>query len=86
MKNGQVSGKKSFICHHYDLYFYAQQYPWVLVCRLFPTSIYGIRLYQNGSSLIMHCDKVWCNSTEYGMYDISPYFIIAIIVNTISVP
>lgn len=26
--------------------------------KLFPTSIYGIRLYQNTSSLVMHCDKV----------------------------
>ena len=26
--------------------------------KLFPTSIYGIRLYQNGSSLVMHYDKV----------------------------
>jgi hypothetical protein len=26
--------------------------------RLEPTSIYGIRVYQNGSSLVMHVDKV----------------------------
>ena len=31
--------------------------------KLIPTSAYGVRLYQNGSSLMMHYDKV--SSHEY---------------------
>lgn len=31
---------------------------WANGMKLKPTSIYGIRIYQNGSSLLMHCDKV----------------------------
>lgn len=31
---------------------------WVGGIKLKPTSIYGVRLYQNGSSLVMHNDKV----------------------------
>lgn len=30
---------------------------WIGGIKLKPTSIYGIRLYRNGSSLSMHCDK-----------------------------
>ena len=31
---------------------------WAGGMKLFPTSAYGVRLYQNGSSLVMHHDKV----------------------------
>lgn len=31
---------------------------WAGGIKLRPTSAYGVRLYQNGSSLAMHCDKV----------------------------
>lgn len=31
---------------------------WVGGIKLRPSSIYGVRLYQNGSSLVMHNDKV----------------------------
>jgi hypothetical protein len=37
--------------------------------KLRPTSAYGVRLYQNGSSLVMHYDKViikkCCHSFQY---------------------
>jgi hypothetical protein len=31
---------------------------WVGGMKLIPTKSYGVRLYQNGSSLMMHCDRV----------------------------
>ena len=31
---------------------------WAGGIKLKPTSAYGVRLYQNGSSLVMHHDKV----------------------------
>lgn len=33
---------------------------WAGGIKLRPTSAYGVRLYQNGSSLMMHHDKVLC--------------------------
>lgn len=31
---------------------------WAGGIKLRPTSVYGLRLYQNGSSLVMHYDRV----------------------------
>ena len=33
--------------------------------KLFPTSIYGVRMYQNSSSLVMHVDKVYLVMAYY---------------------
>ena len=35
--------------------------------KLRPTSAYGVRLYQNGSSLVMHHDKVVKKYKNNGM-------------------
>jgi hypothetical protein len=36
---------------------------WAGGIQLQPTSIYGVRIYQNGSSLVMHVDKVHSNQS-----------------------
>jgi len=33
--------------------------------ELIPTSAYGVRLYTNGSSMVMHNDKVSCDDYDY---------------------
>jgi hypothetical protein len=41
---------------------------WVGGIKLIPTSIYGVRLYQNGSSLVMHNDKVSLSLSSYFLF------------------
>ena len=37
---------------------------WAGGMKLRPTSAYGVRLYQNGSSLVMHNDRVCASTTS----------------------
>lgn len=39
--------------------------------KLSPTSIYGVRIYQNTSSLVMHCDRVrkWQTGQSFSIVD-----------------
>lgn len=46
-----------------DLKEYHEQ--WAGGIKLIPTSSYGVRFYQNGSSLMMHHDKVSLSQTNY---------------------
>ena len=54
---------------------------WVGGIELVPTSAYGIRLYQNESTLVMHYDRVWIGRSPYFPYIIyllkisSEYFV-----------
>ena len=38
---------------------------WAGGIKLVPTSAYGVRFYQNGSSLVMHYDKVTVRHLKY---------------------
>jgi hypothetical protein len=46
------------VAHEVHQALLSQHEAWAGGLKLVPTSIYGVRLYQNGSSLTMHHDKV----------------------------
>jgi hypothetical protein len=47
---------------------------WIGGIKLIPTIAYGVRLYQNGTALMMHCDKV-CTDLSIYLIESHPFLL-----------